>query len=964
MSGATGLEEVVNALKALYQGTSQAEREQANVWLGQFQRTPGAWTTADAILGDDNLGVEAKLFAAQTLRNKIISDLAELGEKGALELRDSLVRHLLRARAGMRPLVTQLCLGLADVAVQVGAWADPFSDMAAAFREDAAAVGCLLEFLTVLPEEAVNERLEVPADFFRQRTELLLTRRAGDVIALLVQCLQQTDAHTRVLMCFTSWLRSGEITLAMIQDTPLVELVFAALQAEDSTVFETAVDAVCGIIQETHIDRDDSPEAVQAKDAAVERVLLPQLGALATQMRSDAQLAAGDEERARGYCHVFTEAGEAWVERIVGSIATFEGLVGALVDCMRLTTLDVITMMFDFWARLADVTLDCTSSCDGARRTLVVVYSTLIDIIIGHVRYPVADTAMSAKERDEFREFRHSIGDVLKDCVRVVGQSRALTQAYDVMARGIDGTSQTPWQDIEAPLFALRAMGAEVAPEEAEVLPKIMDMFARFPQHPRLRYAATLVIGRYTEWTYEHPQYVPFQLSYIVEGFKDREVAAASAQALKYLCQDCSRFLAAHWAELLRFFAETASSGTLEDADVIEFAEALAHVVSAVQAPETPAALEAFCLPVARELDALLQRAEASERDGAQVALLLDRLGVFLRFVHVDGNAPAEDLVSRIVVQTWPLVAAVLHRFAADAQVAESACKFLRVAAEFYGAVLRPEIGQVVDAVVNAFRATGLGVYLWLARRIIGVSSTLASDNAAALQLIATIVERMSEAALSLFAASSFSDAPETTEDYFRLVERAVEMAPGYVLNTSMFPLVFQAAAAALDVNHFHAQLAVLRAWAQVLGPTRRHLRLIRDSSSDSHYDAYPVNRVVDMCAAHGLDVAARLLLGMMHRFDRENVTDAAEVFVSLTVIASDGPCIIAAQFENPPLPTMCEWAQTALAQVPEANLSNSEKQVFLQDLADCIQRRQWSKIKTLVSDFSASFWRRNSAKN
>ncbi|KAJ1828557.1 hypothetical protein LPJ56_001038 [Coemansia sp. RSA 2599] len=101
-----------------------------------------------------------------------------------------------------------------------------------------------------------------------------------------------------------------------------------------------------------------------------------------------------------------------------------------------------------------------------------------------------------------------------------------------------------------------------------------------------------------------------------------------------------------------------------------------------------------------------------------------------------------------------------------------------------------------------------------------------------------------------------------------------------------------------------------------------------------------------------------------MHRFERENVAEAADVFVSLTVIASNGPCIITAQFENPPLPTVCEWAQTALAQVPEANLSAADKQAFLQDLADHIQRRQWSNVKSLVSDFSASFWRRNSAKN
>ncbi|KAJ1937181.1 Nuclear import receptor, partial [Kickxella alabastrina] len=424
MSAQSSVSEVANALTALYQGTSQEARDQANAWLGQFQKT--AWSTSDAILGSEELGPEAKMFAAQTLRNKIITDLEELGEQGALALRDSVVNHLRNFRNGPQPLITQLCLSLADLAVQLGVWTDPFADMTGMFLSDPDSVSCLLEFLAVLPEEVLNERIIVPAEFFQKRSEELLTRRAGDLIQLLVRCLQQADlkpdAHTRVLVCFTSWLKNGEITLIMVQNTPLIELAFAALKADDSAVFDTAVDAVCGIIQETHIDRDDDPSAVQIKNATIDNVMVPQLNAVAAQLRADQLVIEGDEERIRGYCRMFTEAGEAWVERIIENISLYEGLVSAMVDCMRLDNLDVITMLFEFWSKLADLTLEYTSSCDNSRRALVTIFETLIDIIIRHVKYPeVFETddpndGMTAKERDEFREFRHNIGDVLKDC--------------------------------------------------------------------------------------------------------------------------------------------------------------------------------------------------------------------------------------------------------------------------------------------------------------------------------------------------------------------------------------------------------------------------------------------------------------------------------------------------------------------------------------------------------------------
>ncbi|KAJ2765916.1 Nuclear import receptor, partial [Coemansia nantahalensis] len=346
MTAQPATNEVISALNALYQGTSLEGREQANAWLEQFQKTTQAWTTADAILGSAELGLEPKLFAAQTLRNKIISDFGELGELGALSLRDSVVAHLRAARRGPQPLITQLCLALADLAVQLEAWTDPFGDMTRTFLSDPESVSCLLEFLAVLPEEALNERIILTPDFYAQRSSTLLTQRAGDLIQLLVQCLQQrdlkADAHTRVLVCFTSWLKNGEITLMMIQATPLIELSFAALKAEDSAVFETAVDAVCGIIFETQVDRDDDPNVVQAKEAAVEQQLVAQLTAVAALMRADAHVADGDEERIQGYCRVFTEAGEAWMYRIVHNIGVFEPLVAALVDCMRFENLDVI----------------------------------------------------------------------------------------------------------------------------------------------------------------------------------------------------------------------------------------------------------------------------------------------------------------------------------------------------------------------------------------------------------------------------------------------------------------------------------------------------------------------------------------------------------------------------------------------------------------------------------------------
>jgi transportin-3 len=70
-----------------------------------------------------------------------------------------------------------------------------------------------------------------------------------------------------------------------------------------------------------------------------------------------------------------------------------------------------------------------------------------------------------------------------------------------------------------------------------------MDLIPSLPNHPRVRYAATLIIARYTEWINLHPDYIQYQLQYISASFEDSdaEVSGAAGNALKYLCQDCKQ---------------------------------------------------------------------------------------------------------------------------------------------------------------------------------------------------------------------------------------------------------------------------------------------------------------------------------------------------------------------------------------------------------------------------------------
>ncbi len=56
-----------------------------------------------------------------------------------------------------------------------------------------------------------------------------------------------------------------------------------------------------------------------------------------------------------------------------------------------------------------------------------------MQIIIKHFHYPDDLSSWSSAERDEFKDFRHEMGDILKDIVTLVGQSEALSVPYQIM---------------------------------------------------------------------------------------------------------------------------------------------------------------------------------------------------------------------------------------------------------------------------------------------------------------------------------------------------------------------------------------------------------------------------------------------------------------------------------------------------------------------------------------------------
>jgi len=413
--------------------------------------------------------------------------------------------------------------------------------------------------------------------------------------------------------CLLSWIKSKDIKVISLLKTPFIEMAFSSLH--NIRLFDIAVD----LIEEIIYNSSEIQENMQVIEVIY--VHLVSLQEFLVQSKDD-------EDTVKGICRIFAESGESYLELIVENYNAFKGIVEGLLECAASSPFEIIPITYNFWYRLQKKINEPEYS--NYKPQFFVIYRNLIGIIINRLHYPEDQNEWTSMERDEFSDFRHNMGDVLKDCCMVLGCKESLMVPYTLINNFVQEYKQNPnvqWQDLEAPLFSLRAMGKVVSADENEVMPKIMDLYPEFINHPKIKYAAILVIGRYSFWTEKHPQYIPFQLTYVTSGFDDEECEAAAAMSLKYICESCGVLLVDYLGQLHPFYLTMMQK--LEPRDRLEVTAAISHVLSALPEDKLLENLQHFCLPLAQKLNEIAVNGKVSD-ESEMVKITKEIKGIFL----------------------------------------------------------------------------------------------------------------------------------------------------------------------------------------------------------------------------------------------------------------------------------------------------------------------------------------------
>lgn len=582
------------------------------------------------------------LFGSQTLKHKLVYDWRQLDESAALGLRERLWSLLFTSPGPLaKNVAVQLRLALAALIVQMepSLWPDPVGDLfrfLATSSSSPASSESVLELLTVIPEQLRNPAIRFAStDAYYERCERLLEKHIDQVIQMLLSRLgpdAEEETLATTLSCLLSWIQYGGNGSKLIESPQFLQGIFGLLKREclrvdgeddeDSVaVIETCSELLIelSVRMSGRIDDDYGDETGEGSrdDRWFASLTSNWIPTLADELSSiPFPVVLRRPVLQRPIVSLLSEACQLFLDPLLQEHSLqFSVIVEGLLAVVEQCATGVVELSFGFWGALPDAlsTWDHTDR-DTQMEPFLPVYSRLFCGLLGrHLPFPAPDQHCTPEAIDLFRELRHLIGDVLKDCVRVLGASETLLLVLPALKAG--------WRDREAALFALRTISSVIDPRESEVMPTIVSELSAslrellsMAQLPGVRKPVSgivLNVGCYAEWLRYHADHLPQFLEMLSSSLQyalgcqssgleaPQTIISSALQSLKYVAESVGGQLGRHYSSLEGLYTACFTSPLLSNRDRLDLTEALCLVlVRRAGAPVDEASLQVLLQPI------------------------------------------------------------------------------------------------------------------------------------------------------------------------------------------------------------------------------------------------------------------------------------------------------------------------------------------------------------------------------
>ncbi|XP_023297905.2 transportin-3 [Lucilia cuprina] len=884
---------VYQGICTLFHNTNPKEKEKANKWLEEFQKSIYSWTIADELL-QQKRDLHSCYFAAQTMRNKIQNSFNELPMNSHDSLRDSLIAHVGQiTNETDTVIVTQLCLAVADLALLMSSWKQPVVDLLDMLSPQPQSVWPLLEILTLIPEEIDSRYLRLGANR-REEIHKQLDAAAPKVMEFLCMCMQHGEASQEkiinsTLRCYSSWVAIQAIPLQQSANSPLTQQVFHLLSLENCSrkLHDTCTECLCSLLSciEANAGRDNLDPQLKMQIFNAVRML---------ETAYHTSVGMEDIDKIMNYCRIFTVLCEAFFfemfENEDDPHYSIKGLDLVLI-CVGHYDYEVAEITFNLWCRLSEELFQRNND------TLTGHFKPHIERLIGAL-YRLAqmepDHEGLIDDNDSFNDFRRKVSDLIKDVAFIVGSGNCFKQMFFKLQE--PGCS---WESTESALFIMQNVAKNIIPDENEVIPNVVEAILNLPEntHIAVRYTSIMLLGELCDWIENHAESLEAVLNFLLYSLQQKNgLAAAAAISLTSICSSCRQKMVYHISGLVEI-ARSLDSFEINNDLAIGLLKGISLILSRLPRQQLESAMREIISfqfqPLAIMVESNAPNATICKGERSDPAYWVDRACAIIR--HTNPDIPDSELhpTLQILTEAWPLISRLMDKYQTDVRVMERTCRLIRYGVRMVRKQASMLVEPLIHQMITLYALHHHSCFLYLGSVLVDEFAKVEECINGLLAMLKAFIEPTFK---MLQVENGLKNNPDTVDDFFRLCSRFIDCCPLPFLQSALVTPIFQCALLACTLDHREANSSVMKFFCNLLKWGR--------SSNYKLAECKPL--VKEIASQNGEALVVNLIHASVFCLHSYMLPDVAEVLTELKAV------ITPEQMES--------FLKTALQALPKKN--------------------------------------------
>lgn len=322
----------------------------------------------------------------------------------------------------------------------------------------------------------------------------------------------------------------------------------------------------------------------------------------------------------------------------------------------------------------------------------------------------------------------------------------------------------------------------------------------------------------------------------------------------------------------------------------------------------------------------------------------IDQLGTIFQYIELE-YLPSEPHPSvQFLQRMWPIFEQLFNAFGHRSIIAEAISRFFRHFIESTKVHFHPLLLPLHQLVISSLSQTRLSCYIWMSSklvRIFGNEGEYREQICKLLQEVTAIVFEIVRQPSNTVEEMDLSISLLTlvVEEYFYLLTQFLDTCPALLISSGYLPATIECALYCLTFENSDTITSVLRYFMELLEVSK---------PGKSSLDLLVVTQCLQVLEQNGKALVQCLFRGLVYTFskDRAIISDVAEIISLMAASLSS---------EN-----VLQMINSAIEAFPVNEMSLELKGQFVVKIKGIIESGQTVKLRSALTDFAASYARRN----